>query len=156
MTKVSRIPVEPPELMGVYIDNFWNAITLLESKAETREFLKDLLSHTEVKMLAKRIQIAKMLINRADYQTIKSKVRVTSNTIAKINNQLNTNGFGLKKTIGRIIKLEEQKRPKPRTIIRAPKTAGSTLVEAAVKLGTDAALKKIKRVKKRRSVRVRT
>lgn len=154
MTKVSRMPVQPPELMGVYIDNFWNAITLLETKTETKEFLRNILSHTEIKMVAKRLQIAKMLIEDYDYQTIKNEVKVTSNTIARISNELNTNGSGLKKIIDRIIRLEEQKKPKPRPIISRPKTVGSVLVESAAKMAADAAIKKIKKTRKRRSVKV--
>lgn len=141
--------------MGVFIDNFWNAITLIESKEETRKFLRDLLTHTEVKMLAKRIQIAKMLIEGYDYQTIKNKVKVTSNTIARINNELNTNGQGLKKIVNRLITIEKKARPKPKPIIRAPKTTGSILVETAAKLAAEAAVKKIKKTRKRRSVKVR-
>ena len=43
MTKVSRWTVDP-ERMGIFIDNFWNVLTLLDSKDQVKAFLKDLLS----------------------------------------------------------------------------------------------------------------
>lgn len=61
MTKLSRIKVKE-EHLGLFINSLWNLITLLENKDQVKNFLKDLLTHTEMKMFAKRTQIAKMLI----------------------------------------------------------------------------------------------
>ena len=82
MTKVSRIKLDPKHL-GFFLNNFWNLITLLENKDQVKSFLKDLLTHTEMKMFAKRIQIAKMLLEGYSYQTIRSYVKVTDSTIAR-------------------------------------------------------------------------
>lgn len=61
MTKISRIKINPKHL-DFFLHNFWNLITLLENKDQVKNFFRDLLSHTEMKMFAKRIQIAKMLL----------------------------------------------------------------------------------------------
>lgn len=107
MTKVSRIRIDSKRL-GVFINNFWSLITLLENKDQVAHFLKDLLTHTEMKMLAKRIQIAKMLIEGYSYQTIKGFVKVTDPTIAKINNKLEAGGEGLKTAILYLQKIEKE------------------------------------------------
>ena len=106
MTKVSRIRLDPRHL-GFFINNFWNLITLLENKDQVASFLKDLLTHTEMKMFAKRVQIAKMLLEGYDYRAIKGFVRVTDPTVAKINNKLETGAEGLKTAIYYLQKIEK-------------------------------------------------
>lgn len=105
MTKVSRFKVDSRHL-GFFINNFWNLVTLLENKDQVASFLKDLLTHTEMKMLAKRIQIAKMLLDGHNYQTIRAYVKVTDSTIARISNLLEIGGDGLKTAINYLQKVE--------------------------------------------------
>ncbi len=107
MTKLSRIRVDPKHL-GFFLNNFWNLLTLLEDKDQVKNFLKDLLTHTEMKMFAKRIQIAKMLMEGSDYRTIRTYVKVTDPTIAKISNRLETEGEGLKVAIRYLQKIEKE------------------------------------------------
>lgn len=98
MTKISRIKVDSRHL-GFFINNFWNLITLLENKDQVASFLKDLLTHTEMKMFAKRIQIAKMLLEGYDYRAIRGYVKVSDATIATISNKIETGREGLKTAI---------------------------------------------------------
>lgn len=107
MTKISRIKLDPKHL-GFFLNNFWNLITLLENKDQVKSFLKDLLTHTEMKMFAKRIQIAKMLLEGYNYQIIRNYVKVTDSTIARINNILGTEGNGLKVAISYLQKIESE------------------------------------------------
>lgn len=107
MTKISRIKVDPRHL-GFFINNFWNLITLLENKDQVKAFLKDLLTHTEMKMFAKRIQIAKMLLEGQKYAVIKSYVKVTDSTISRINNLLENGGEGMKTAIKYLHQIEEE------------------------------------------------
>lgn len=106
MTKISRIKVDPRHL-NFFLNNFWSVITLLENKDQVRGFLKDLLTHTEMKMFAKRLQISKMLLEGYRYQAIRNYVKVTDSTIAKINNILEIGGEGLKNAIGYLRKIEK-------------------------------------------------
>lgn len=106
MTKISRIKVDSRHL-GFFINNFWNLITLLENKDQVASFLKDLLTHTEMKMFAKRIQIAKMLLEGHNYQSIRGYVKVSDTTIATISNKLEIGGEGLKTAIGYFKKVEK-------------------------------------------------
>lgn len=97
--------------MGRFINNLWSAFALLENKEEAREFLKDILSHTETKMLAKRLQIAKMLLEGRSYQAIKTYTGVQNSTVAKINNILNTSeGDGLRRVAEGLIELEKRRK----------------------------------------------
>ena len=107
MTKISRIKVDAKHL-GLFLNNFWNLVTLLENKDQVASFLKDLLTHTEMKMLAKRIQIAKMLLEDYSYQAIRTYVKVTDSTIARINNVLGMEGNGLKIAISYLQKIESE------------------------------------------------
>jgi len=107
MTKISRIKVDARHL-SFFINNFWNLVTLLENKDQVAGFLKDLLTHTEMKMFAKRIQIAKMLLEGYGYQAIRNYVKVTDSTIARISNVLGIEGNGLKIAISSLQKIESE------------------------------------------------
>lgn len=107
MTRVSRIRPDPKHL-GFFLNNFWNLVTLLENKDQAKMFLKDLLTPTEMKMLAKRIQIAKMLLEGYNYLDIRNYVKVTDSTIARISNILETEGEGLKIAINYLQKIEKE------------------------------------------------
>lgn len=107
MTRISRIKVDPQHL-HFFLNNFWNLITLLENKDQVKDFLKDLLTHTEMKMFAKRIQIAKMLLEGYNYQAIRKYVKVTDSTIARISNLLEIGGDGLKTSISYLQRIEAE------------------------------------------------
>lgn len=106
MTKISRIGVDPKHF-GFFLNNFWNLVTLLKNKEQVRDFLKDLLTHTEMKMFAKRIQVAKMLFEGYSYQAIRNYVKVTDSTIARINNMLEVGGEGLRTAITYLQEIEK-------------------------------------------------
>lgn len=108
MSKVSRIYVDSKR-MGYFISNLWNTITLIENRDEAVIFLKELLTETEIRMLAKRIQVAKMLLEGYKYEDIIPHVRVTSGTISSVNNQLQFGDGGYQKIIERLIKIEQRK-----------------------------------------------
>lgn len=107
MTKISRFKVDSRHL-GFFINNFWNLVTLLENKDQVASFFKDLLTHTEMKMFAKRIQIAKMLLEERDYRAIRNYVKVSDTTIATISNKLEVGGEGLKTAIMYFKKVENE------------------------------------------------
>lgn len=101
MTKVSRKPLSPEEQKAIE-KQFWYAVSRFKSPAEVELFFRDLLTHTERKMLAKRLQIARMLLQKENYHVIGKKLHVTATTIAKINNWLNTFGEGYRLAIGKL------------------------------------------------------
>src|SRR3989338_2540411 len=88
-----------PKKLSIFIYRFWDSITLLEGRDETIAFFKDLLAPTEVRMLAKRLQIADMLAKGYKYEDIRNHVRVTVQTISHVNNKLNYGEDGLIKIL---------------------------------------------------------
>ncbi len=93
MTKVSRQQSNSKQSES-NLKDLWSAITLLKNREETKGFLSELLSHTEMMMLAKRVQIVRGLLKDESYRVIKQRVVVQNSTIAKINNQLHTSREG--------------------------------------------------------------
>lgn len=150
MTKISRIKVDSRHL-GFFINNFWNLITLLENKDQVASFLKDLLTHTEMKMFAKRIQIAKMLLDGYGYRAIRNYVKVSDTTIATINNKLQIGGEGLKTAIGYLKKVEKDiEKERLRIVPDLKKQYGAYFLLDKV---ADETGKKLKSFKKKNSVK---
>ena len=98
------------------LDEFWTMIALLESKDEVKSFFKDLLSASESVMLARRIQVAKLLLSGWGYDRIEKKLGAGPTTIASVHRWLQ-GGFGgyikaipkLKSEIARRERVEEQR-----------------------------------------------
>lgn len=76
-----------------YLDLLWTSIAQLETREEVKQFFKDLLSEGEAVMLARRIEIAKRLLEGESYAQIGSEMRVGADTVAKVQNWL-ISGFG--------------------------------------------------------------
>lgn len=153
MPRVSQKYIEAKRV-AYFISNLWTTITLIESRDETIVFLKELLTPTEIRMLSKRIQIAKMLIEGYKYGDITHHVRVTSGTISTVNNQLQFGEGGYIKIIDRLIKLEQRKQKsmekafsKDKDILY-PKPFGGTLDWAIGKT-----VKEIKKYSKKKSAK---
>lgn len=97
--------------MEAYVNDLWLSFTLFEDKDKVRGFLQELLTHTEMKMLAKRLQIAILLMMNTPYHIIKETVSVQNTTIARINNILHTAPTGgLRQVAEKLIKIETGKR----------------------------------------------
>ncbi len=103
------------------LDELWTTIALLETRQEVKNFFKDLLSETEAVMLARRLQIAKLLLQGWTYENISTKLKTSYVTIGSVQRWLQ-GGFGgyanllprLKKEIERQEKLYK-KRQKSKT-----------------------------------------
>jgi len=67
-------------------------------------FIKDLLSPQEAEMLAKRIKIAQQLLDGQDYGSIQRMLKVSTGTIARINEWLKYSGDGYRLMIERLKK----------------------------------------------------
>ncbi|PIQ68201.1 MAG: hypothetical protein COV91_05340 [Candidatus Taylorbacteria bacterium CG11_big_fil_rev_8_21_14_0_20_46_11] len=75
------------------LDEFWTMVALLESKEEVKHFFKDMLSVTESIMLARRIQIARLLLSGWSYDRIEKRLGTSPTTIASVHKWLQ-GGFG--------------------------------------------------------------
>jgi TrpR-related protein YerC/YecD len=77
----------------VYLGEFYSVIASLENRDQVKMFFKDLLTLSEITMISRRIQIAKMLLMGEKQEDIRAKLKVGFNNIAQVEKWLN-NGFG--------------------------------------------------------------
>jgi len=76
-----------------YLDLLWTSIAQLETREEVKQFFKDLLSESESIMLARRIEVAKRLLEGQSYDEITRELNVGKDTIGRVQRWL-TSGFG--------------------------------------------------------------
>lgn len=104
------------------LDGLWFMIASLKTEEEVKNFFQDLLSETEAVMLARRIKIAKLLMQGMSYGRISDSIHASDGTIASVHRWLQS-GFGgyqnalprledmLKKKVQTKEKHREQKMP---------------------------------------------
>jgi len=85
-----------PQQKNALLDELWSMIALLNNIDEVRAFFKDLLSETEAIMLARRIRIARLLLQGETYEDIRLSTKAASNTIASIQQWLEGENKGYK------------------------------------------------------------
>ena len=141
MPRVSPKQVEKEKLTRFYAD-FWKAISLLQNKQQVHDFFFDLLTHTERKMLAKRFQVALMLLQGKDYQTIRDEVKVANATVTKVNNWLKTGADELIR-VGREL-IDEGKRDEPSPTKKKGRYVAGDLLLPAIEEGARLVSQKIK------------
>lgn len=101
MAKFSRIPKLSKKERQNLLIALCEALISVRKKEEAAQFLADLLSPQELEMLAKRLEIAKLLISGDTYETIRGKIKVSHNTIARVNAWLTLSGSGFRLVIER-------------------------------------------------------
>jgi len=72
------------------VGDFLDVIVYLKTKQEAVSFLLGLLTASEALMIARRIQIAQMLLAKKSYDAIRTKLHVGVDTITKIDRWLHT------------------------------------------------------------------
>lgn len=76
------------------IDNLFEAILKLENIEECYKFFEDLCTVTEIKSLAQRLHVAKLLKEKKTYGEIESKTGASTATISRISRALNYGSDG--------------------------------------------------------------
>ena len=89
--------------------DFCDIISSVKNPNEAARFLRDLLSPQEIEMLAKRIKVAELLIDKWSYNRIKDYLKVSDGTIARVNEWLKLTGDGYRLVVERL-KKERKKR----------------------------------------------
>lgn len=92
MAKYSRIPKLSKKEQQELLTELCEAIVSLKKTPEAAYFLKDLLGEQEAEMLAKRLKIAKLLLQGWTYDDIIEEWKVGKSTIARINLWINYSG----------------------------------------------------------------
>jgi TrpR-related protein YerC/YecD len=86
-----------------------NAFSQVKSVEDSALFIQDLLTENEVKILSKRLRIAKLLLKGKKYEDIIEEVRAARATIAKVAVWLSESGEGFKKVVRRLPEPEKIK-----------------------------------------------
>ena len=81
-------------------------VSSIKDPKEAAQILTDLLTPSEIEMVAKRLEIAKLLIQGKTYDQIRGKINSGYSTIGRINTWLNLAGEGFKIAVSRIKKEE--------------------------------------------------
>jgi uncharacterized protein YerC len=81
-----------------------NAFRLVKSPYETSLLIQDLLTASEIKNLAKRLRIAKLLLEGEKHRDIAKKLHCSLGTVSKVNIWLNERGEGFRKIIKKLPK----------------------------------------------------
>ncbi|MFH1602052.1 MAG: Trp family transcriptional regulator [Candidatus Shapirobacteria bacterium] len=103
MTQISKKFVKPETLEKTF-DLLLASLLKSGGKADTKEFLEDLLTPTEKVMIAKRIAIAYLLLQEVDHRTISEMLKVSTSTINRISFVLNRQGAGFKRVLKRLLR----------------------------------------------------
>ena len=74
----------------------------LETFEETRAFLRDLLTESEITEFAKRFQAAEMLSRKIPYSTIEDETGLSSTTVARVAKWLNNGMSGYKSILNKM------------------------------------------------------
>lgn len=85
------------------------AVSSVKNSEEAAQVLTDLLTPSEIEMVAKRLEIAKLLIQGKTYDQIRTIINAGYSTIGRINTWLNLAGEGFKIAVSRM--KSEQKQP---------------------------------------------
>ncbi len=117
MPKVKSYSIDPREKRRIVSDLF-ELIVSLRNKEETVEFLIGLLTPSEILMIARRIQIAKMLLEEDNYEVIRKKLKVSHQTINKVEHWLRGDEKKSHSIQSKIEKIKNAKRE-----YRAPKSS---------------------------------
>ena len=72
------------------------AMVVVKKLPDAAKVLGDLLSEQELQMIAKRLQIAKLLLQKKTYEEIKKEIKVSQHTIARVNIWLQQGGEGFR------------------------------------------------------------
>lgn len=98
-SKISKLSLREQQALLV---GFCKVLVELKTPEEAAQFLKDLLSKQEAEMLAKRIEIARLLIKGLTYGEIQRLLRVSHGTVARVSQWLATSGEGYRLVVSRV------------------------------------------------------
>lgn len=98
------------------LNELWSLVALLKTREEIKNFFRDLLSETEEVMLARRIRIARFLLEGKSYENIRESMHTSYVTIAGVHRWLQRGSEGYKNMLPQLEKeLEKQRNQQAKT-----------------------------------------
>lgn len=95
-----------PELEDAIEIRLYQALLEMHSYEEMSAFLQDLLTEAELVAFSKRLAIAQGLLEKQSYESIRDTLKVSSATIASVQERLKSNGVGIKRGLERLNQVE--------------------------------------------------
>ncbi|MBQ5418040.1 MAG: TrpR-like protein, YerC/YecD [Oscillospiraceae bacterium] len=99
-------------------DYLYNSFLQLETAEEVREFLEDICTVPEIRAMAQRLSVARMLYSNHVYNDIVEETGASTATISRVNRTLNDGhdnaftGKGYKRVLGRMGETDAKSRRK--------------------------------------------
>jgi len=100
-SRISRLSKKEREDL---ILEFCTAVASVKKPVEAMKFIRDLLTEQEIEMLAKRLRIARLLLEGMTYKEIERDLRVGQNTVARVSEWLRVSGEGYRMIVERVEK----------------------------------------------------
>lgn len=93
------------------VDQLFSAILQLRTHEECYRFFEDLCTVREVRAMAQRLEVAKMLSEGHTYEAIVSKTGISTATISRIKRFLEYGADGYRLALSRLSAADQQKSP---------------------------------------------
>ncbi|GAW93899.1 YerC/YecD family TrpR-related protein [Calderihabitans maritimus] len=90
------------KLKDKFIDALFEAVLLLENEEECYRFFEDICTVAELKALAQRLEVAKMLERNCTYSEIAEATGASTATISRVKRALNYGADGYKLILRRL------------------------------------------------------
>lgn len=110
--KEKRFDKLTPQEQEDLIFDLINAFALMRNPVDTALLMQDLLTENEVRNLAKRLRIAKLILTGSSVEEIVKELHCSRATVVKVRMWLNNAGEGLKKVIQRLPERKKVYQPK--------------------------------------------
>lgn len=95
------------KLKDEFVDNLFEAILLLENEEECYRFFEDICTVSEIKSLAQRLEVAKMLTQNKTYTSISNSTGASTATVSRVKRYLDYGAGGYHLILGRLSEKED-------------------------------------------------
>ncbi|MDQ7858024.1 MAG: YerC/YecD family TrpR-related protein [Armatimonadota bacterium] len=99
---MARAPRVDPRLRGPHADRLCRALLTLRTVEECYRFLEDLCTIAEVKALAARLEVARLLAQGRTYEEIERRTGASSATISRVRRFLFYGADGYRRVLARL------------------------------------------------------
>lgn len=96
-----------PKLKDELTDQLCDAVLLLKDREECYQFFEDICTISEIKALAQRLEVARMLRDKHTYDDIVERTGASTATISRVKRCLNYGADGYKIILERIVDRKE-------------------------------------------------
>ncbi|MDL2258324.1 YerC/YecD family TrpR-related protein [Eubacteriales bacterium OttesenSCG-928-K08] len=96
------------KLKSKELDGLFEAVLFLETEEECYRFFEDICTVTEIRAIAQRLAVAKLLRAGVTYQEIAQRLGASTATISRVNRALSYGSGGYNRVLERLDKEQEK------------------------------------------------